>query len=544
MPTPTQTSAGDVVTERSHTPENPAEKLPEEAVAEASTSESRPALRERIVSLVKRHPWLVGLLGVGVALRAAIAYAYGPAFYFSDTRGYFEYAEWFRPSQIRPYGYSALLNLFQPTGSVWPVIITHNLLGLACGVAVYAFVLRKGGARWLAVVAAAPIVLDGYALVLEHYLLADTLFTFLLLLGFIFLMWQDKLTVAFAAIAGVLLAGALLTRTVGVPLVALVGIYVLVRRVGWRPFVALSLAAGVPLIGYLMWFHHFNGVYSFSTWQDRWAYGRVMSIADCDNLKLDANTRPLCQRTSEVGYAYDVDFYVWSHNSPVVGVKRKYIYQFVGEVIKQQPGDYSRLVARESWAYFSPGFYLHREQPTGTTCPQIWQFHSSITEPGCSPRPVANSRWGDHPGEVPEEWRSAPTSFFAGYSKWITVPGPALLACLLLVIAAWAAPLARRSQPVGAHGRRLRWDMLLLAASGLALVVGAVATSQFDIRYGIPIVTLLPMAGALGCVSLRTAFGRVHEASPASDAAQPGAPKAGIKHQHTSSQSSAETSSV
>src|SRR5262245_44749849 len=123
----------------------------------------------KLLSKAGSHRGLLILLGVGVVLRVLIAVGYGPAFNFSDTRGYFQYAELLRPAKIRPYGYSALLNIFQPTGSVWPIIITQNILGLASGIAIYALVIHKGGARWLALLAAAPIVVDAYALVLEHY---------------------------------------------------------------------------------------------------------------------------------------------------------------------------------------------------------------------------------------------------------------------------------------------------------------------------------------------------------------------------------------
>jgi hypothetical protein len=450
---------------------------------------------DRLVALADRHRPLTVLLLIAVALRILIFFAYGPAFYFSDTRGYFEYAERFQPSAIRPYGYSALLNLFQPTGSVWPVIITQNLMGLGCAIAIYAL-------------AAAPILFDAYELVLEHYLLADTLFTTLLLLAFVALMWEERLSWRFALAGGVLLAGALLTRTVGTPIVLLVGVYVLIRRVGWRPLLALALGAGIPLVGYLGWFHSSYGVYSFSTWQDRWMYGRVMSIADCPHLELSPETKQLCKRNPD--YAYDVDYYVWSHNSPVIKVKRKYIYTFVGEVISQQPGDYSALVGRESWAYFSPGLYLGGDEPRGTTCPGMWRFAQTISEPGCTPRPVSTSRWGDHKGEIPEQWSGPDAAFMFHYGRVVSVPGPVWLACLALIAAAALAPFVRRTparlRQRLAQGGRARLDALLLGSSGLALIVVAVATSQFDIRYGVPTIALFPLGAALAWLSLRQSF--------------------------------------
>lgn len=493
---------------------------------------STPSWLTKVGKLAKVHMAMAIVLAVGVALRVLIDITYRSAFYFSDTEGYFVFAGKMQPSAIRPYGYSLLLNMWQWTGSIWPIVITQQILGLACGIALYAFILRKGGPRWLAVLAAAPIVLDAYALVLEHYLLADTLFIFLLLGGYLAVMWEDKLSVKFAIVGGLFFAAALVTRTVGLPLVALIGLYVLIRRVGWKPIFALAAAAGLPLIGYLMWFNHYNGQYSFSTWQDRWMYGRVMSIADCSELKLNAAERKLCQRADEP-YAYEVDFYVWSHNSPIndkkTGVTRKDSYTFVGKVVSQQPGDFAKLVATETWAYFSPSFYIHHEEPKGTTCPMMWRFPAKISDPSCTPRPVQDSHLhenvpgpggkltgysGAWPGEIPEGWFSKKATFLNKYGGVGVTPGPLLFLGLLLIA---ALPFVK---PRKGGAWRLRGDALLLGFSAFALLVGAIATSQFDIRYGAPILVLIPPGAALAYLALRNIFA----APPTNDPQQPVAP--------------------
>ncbi|MGH3429022.1 MAG: phospholipid carrier-dependent glycosyltransferase, partial [Mycobacteriales bacterium] len=255
-----------------------------------------PQLIRRGAGAVRANPGVSVVVLVGALLRGLLSVGYGPAFYFSDTRGYFEYADRGYPQAIRPYGYSGFLNLFRWTDSIWPVITAQHVLGLGCAIAVYVLVRRKGGARWLATLAAAPVALDGYELVLEHYILADSLFSVLLLAAILCLLWEKKVTTRLAIGAGVFLALATLTRNVALPLLALAGLYILLNRAGRRPFIALLLAMVLPMMGYVAWYHSHYGQYTISSWTDRWMYGRVMSIADCPTLHLYPQEEKLCQR--------------------------------------------------------------------------------------------------------------------------------------------------------------------------------------------------------------------------------------------------------
>lgn len=477
----------------------------------------RPDLRARARNALAQSPRLlrqnlalVIVLALGTVLRIATYAGYGPAFYFSDTRGYFEYADLGIPQSIRGYGYSAFLNLFRWTGELWPVTAIQHLLGLACAVGVYALILRRGGRRWLAVLAAAPVALDGYSLVVEHYLLGDSLFTVLTLAGLLCVMWQDRLTTRFAIAGGVFLALSLLTRTVAVPVIVLAGLYVLVRRVGPKPFIALVLAVAIPMMGYLFWFHHYYGQFSMSNWQDRWFYGRMMSIANCHSLKLNPPEQKLCNRPVNDN-AYKVDWYVWSADSPAAHVPRRYSYTFTAKVMLQQPDDYLGLVARETWAFFSPDFYLHRQEPTGTTCPAIWEYPLHIKDFDCAPNPVSHDTFGDHRGAAQSTWPGTVPKLLHGYQRYGGItPGPILAICLLLLVAALLAPLLarRRGLPRREGAWRLRWDALLLGGAGLGLLIMAITSSQFDIRYGVPVLVLIPPAGALAWTSLQTTLGR------------------------------------
>ncbi len=244
----------------------------------------------------------------------------------------------------------------------------QHLLGLATAFGVYALVVRRGGARWLAAVAAAPVALDSFQIVVEHYLLADALFGALLVGGFAALLWRDRLTWPFAALGGLCFVAAALTRTVGVPILALCVLYLLLRWAGWKQVLIAVAVLAVPMAVYLQVYHDDYGKYAFGQFQGRFLYARVMAIADCDKLdNLTAAERRLCDpRPPE--RRPNGNFYIWSQESPA----SKYapgppndplLQSFANKVIAGQPVDYAALVLRETSAYFTPGLAT----PRGTT---------------------------------------------------------------------------------------------------------------------------------------------------------------------------------
>ena len=65
-------------------------------------------------------------------------------------------------------------------------------LGLLAAVLVYAVLVRRGVRRRWACLAVAPLVLDGYVIALEHYLLAESLFILQLAVAVALLLWRDR----------------------------------------------------------------------------------------------------------------------------------------------------------------------------------------------------------------------------------------------------------------------------------------------------------------------------------------------------------------
>src|SRR5439155_891129 len=68
----------------------------------------------------------------------------------------------------------------------------QHVFGLAMGVALYALLLRRGAPRWVATLAAAPVLLDAYQLQLEQTIMPDVLFETMITAGLVVLLWRGQ----------------------------------------------------------------------------------------------------------------------------------------------------------------------------------------------------------------------------------------------------------------------------------------------------------------------------------------------------------------
>jgi hypothetical protein len=449
----------------------------------------------RALAFIRRHALFLAVLVLAVGLRVAVLVAYKYAFFFPDSRRYVDWSMVRKPDQFRPAGYSFFLKPFVP-GPLDRVAVLQHLLGLALVVAGYVFLTRRGVRRWVAALAVTPIAIDGLELDLEHFISSETLFVVLLGAALFVLTWRQKLPAASAAVVGLLLAAAAVTRTVGQPLIILVGCYliglVLAKRTRWYALVAFVAAAGLPLAGYMTWYHHFHGVYGFDQMGGRALYSRVMTIADCDKLDLTDRQRLLCVPEPPAQRPENPDYWGWNPNSPGNKYFRSvtndpFLRQFGMTVIKQQPGDYLRMVVKETSWYFRPEAPLSKatlcrfggwelpERPD-TTCHAA--YYRDVANPKLAPKPVA---------QPSSPLRAA----LADYSVVTSaIRGPMLGVVLLAAL----VPLVWRPRR---RGWRDGADALLFAAAGSGLLLLSVAVGMYEPRYAATSLFLLPIGAAL-----------------------------------------------
>src|SRR5207244_7950996 len=123
-------------------------------------------------------------------------------------------------------------------GLAWPfghahaiplIPVAQHAMGLGIGVAVYAILYRLGAGQ-LSSLGAAPVLFDGYQLNVEQFALAETLFTAFVVAAVGLVVWRKRPGVVVSMLAGAALAGAALTRAVGLVLIVPLVIYLVARR--------------------------------------------------------------------------------------------------------------------------------------------------------------------------------------------------------------------------------------------------------------------------------------------------------------------------
>lgn len=447
------------------------------------------AVAQRCAALIRRHAVFGVMLAAGIAIRVLFVVAYYPAFWFSDTVRYVSNAAKIQQTPIHGPLYPAFLNVISWTGGdVWVALAQHAMIvGLSCGV--YAVLVRRRMPPWLAALACFPLVLGGQEIVLEHFMVPDTLFTTLTIASVLLLIGPERPRAAVYAAAGLLLGLAALDRTTVLVLAGVALLLALLRRVGWRPLVVFAVAVMVPVLANFL-------LLKPAKWSDydlrhnstRVLYSRLAQVADCSKLQLTPQERTLCP-PAPLGHRPDRgDHYLWNpwlEDRPASD--NALIAAFNKQVILRQWPDYMRLIADDTSRFLVPG---HRVGP-GTAClAGVWYAPRSIhvTIPADSCEPLLAQHTGFGSGETSDGQGAYPglRVFLSLYSHHVNVPVAVNGLCLLLVVAAVAR---RRRSPLVA-------ESVLAVAVAMSVIVVSMAV-MYDPRYGIPVAALFTMAGAM-----------------------------------------------
>jgi hypothetical protein len=468
----------------------------------------------RAARLVRVHWVLATLLAAGVVLRAVVVAAYHPALLYIDTPKYL-YNEY--PGSD-PHAYNAVLRAVLSFGDLGTVALLQHAAGLAMAVLLYAVLVRRKVARWLAALAVAPVLLDAYWLDIEHVIMPDLWFMALLVAALALLLWRPQPATAFVVAAGALTGLSATFKLIG-EILLLPGLaYLVVAGGGRRRVVAVSAsftaAFLLPVLTYctISWAH--DGHFRLSAGQS--VNGRMAVAADCATLHLRPELRALCP--APAAQALGPDYLEKSKDSPLhsqpipPGADRKLlIVSFDSAVEHQQPLRVAASILRDSARLFA----LTRDGVPSVTPISRWQFQTAY--PDYYPAVSVNSRHQIMIGTqkaayrrfrftaVPPAWggiahTDRPAAAFlrsyqldGGYT-----PGPLLLLCVLLGLAGTVLALAWR---LGAAIRQLALASLLFWVTGVVLLLAADIT-QFSWRYQLPGLVTLPPAAVAGATAL------------------------------------------
>jgi hypothetical protein len=482
-------------------------------------------LARRGAALARRNWLLSVLVAGGLALRVMTQIAYRPALIYIDSLKYLYHA-----GGADPVGYRILLKPLLVAGNLDVVAATQHLLGLAMAIAIAAVLVRRGAPRWLAALAAAPVLLDGYQLQTEQTIMPDVMFETLIVAGIAALLWHPRPRTALIVTGGLAFGASVTARQVGEILLLPALAYVAVAVPGWgrrlRQGAALAGAFALPILAYCTAAYAFTGHFRLSYTGSNEFYGRLVTATDCHRVALPRYERPLCPGRRETarlgidGLEHNPASPLRVYQPPAGMTWSQVVSDFNHRLLTHDPAGVAAAIGRSALTLFAPD----RTANPGDTPISRWQFQAgypfyptSLYSSTITPAIVARigARFG---GGGPAVNRPL-AAFLRGYQLGGGyTPGPLLAAASLAGLAGSLAALRRRVP--AAQRATAQACLLFLAAGGCVLL--ASNAFEFTWRYQLPALVTLPPAGALALTVVLTRSRSPAAAEVAPDMLEPG----------------------
>ncbi|HZR51048.1 MAG TPA: hypothetical protein VFB06_16215 [Streptosporangiaceae bacterium] len=476
----------------------------------------RPAEQQSAGGTIREHQVFCAVLLVATVVRVIAMLGFAPALWYPDSLPYVHAALYVAPYRIRPVGYSFMLWALRPLHSFTLVVLVQHAMGLAAGTAIYLLLRRRFQMPgWAATLTAIPPLLSAYTIQIEHFVLSDTLFGFLGTMAVVLMLWRPVPPVWICALAGLLLSGAAVVRSEGLPLMVPFCLFLVPRLRGIRiiaGFLAMCVTFAIPVLSYEQWFDRDGGTFAETSSTGAFLYGRVSTFADCSIIKPPADEQWLCLTLPPGKRVQSPDYYVWGTNSPIKhgpgpefgNEVDRMATDFDRRAIMAQPLDYLKAVLYSSFLSF-------RSSPTQT------QYLFPADTPK-SLQAVAASN-DENVGDADTYGRADPSTRIVtpfaqiarGYQRFAVVPGWLLGFIALTGLAGMAAAW-----------RRLGGAASLPWLTGFVLLVSPAATAGFSARYVVACVPVFCVAAGLGAKQLadhRVRPGRLALEQPPRDAA-------------------------
>ncbi len=476
---------------------------------------------------------LIGLVAAGLVLRITAELAWWPTTTtLSDSWPYSAYAganPFDNPQH--PGGYSALLAIVGlVTHQVAVPVILQHLLGIAAGLVMFAATRRVAGSGWPALFPAAAVLLNADLIYLEHSIMSEGPFVFLLAVGFyaaVRALDEPEPVWRWPLAAGALLAMSTTLRSAGlfaIPVAALA--LLLFRPRPWRPRLGaigvLLGAAAVVLVAFAVTNKLSTDRLEIGPSTGWHLYQRVAPFADCAKFDPPEGTQALCE-TTPPDERPGGDFYLFDPKSPAVrefgyiGNDDSLVGSWARAAIRAEPGEFADAVWDDFTAFFVPSRHLVIPYSGGGLDPQLdW----SAAIPPLTPEET----------KVETDTQNGMQWF---YDDFTVDRDAGLLGQLhdyqrrfrfgptMLVIATLISLLGLFTGP-----RRMRIGVLLFGLTGIALLVAPVVGGIYVGRYAVPLGGPMAAAAALAATSvIRLERARRRgELEPAAPAA-PGTPR-------------------
>jgi hypothetical protein len=465
-------------------------------------------MRLRLRELAAADPWFAAALGAGAGLRLVAMLGYPGALWFAgDSYVYLGAALRPRPDLSKTTGYSLFLRALEPFRSLTLVTGVQHLMGLAVAALIHALARRGGVPRRWATAATLPVLLDGFVIEDEHLVMAEALFTFLIMAAMALILWRDRVSWPVALAAGLLAGYAVDVRSEGLPVLVVFPVCLLLRAGrGWRRLLAaaaLTAGCAAPVLAYAAWFHSWTGDYALTRSDGFYLWGRVSSFAECSVIRPPAAEAEVCpsgppsSRTPPGDYIWHAPQVHDIAGGPVSAANDALLRGFALRAIEAQPLGYlhsvlSGLALSVEWPrrpYPDAGtvsYYYFRLEPQAVPASHSWI-------PGGTAYADAVRYGRADPSRVVRPF----AVLIDGYQRVFYTYGP--LFGLIMLAGLGGVLRIRRN--------RLTWSprtgSMLPWATAVVLLVFPVAVADFDYRYLLPVLPFACLAAALAFAPAR-----------------------------------------
>jgi hypothetical protein len=406
-----------------------------------------------------------------------------------------------------PAGYPALLALIGVfTRNVAVAVLLQHVLGIVAAVLLFAAVRRLVGSPWPALVPAAVVLLDSDEVFLEHNIMSEGPFLFLLAFALYASVRAmdapDRSWRRWPCAAAVTIAAATMVRSAGVFAIPVLATAIALGRpprmhVRWCMAASFAAVATMLLAGYAAANLVNNGRFEIAPASGWHLYGRVAPFADCHRFRPPAGTAALCEWTPAAARS-GPDFYLYNRQSPA---RRKFVHignhdgevgAFAVQAVLHQPGALMQAFWVDVRRYFVPSWHVHGWYRGWDIQPQLdWSR-------------VGGDRYT-------RETITGLTSFFSRF-----VPQRNLSLVIVMhdyeQVAGFGATLLTVCTLLSGLGlfigaRRSRVGVLLFGVGGLAQLIMPTISVLYMGRYTVPLAGMFAAGGAIALWSVSQSAG-------------------------------------
>ena len=456
-----------------------------------------------------RGNWALLLaLTLGTVLRIVAMVGYQPILMLQrDTYAYLSLSLRMDVTGLRPSLYPMLIKPLAELGNLQLLSLVQHLAGLAVAVMFYVLMRRLEVSAIVAALGVVPVLLDGYVINIEHYLLTEAFFNLFVAGALILIAYPQRPSIVGVGASGLIIGLSMLLRFVGGVTLVPAFLYLLLRRLGAARAVALIVGFAIPLGAYGLYFStQTGGSFGVTDSNGLFLYGRVVEFADCDEVEVAEELQEYCPAgpiESETKGVFTSGLEIDKVRKDPQGNSK--LLRFARQMILARPGPYAGAVVSDFTRFFE--LKDPEEQEPNV---KRWRFVRTLEE--ADPHQIVLTNEGAPPPRsgITTDFtiQEGPATFLRSYQNVVYTYGPLL--ALLLIVGLAGGFLAR---PPEDDERSLGPECLLFSLVAIFLLIGPTMLAVYHFRYVLTAIPLVGVAGALGFTVLRRRFGSARGAS-------------------------------